>query len=177
MRPVVPEIIGDIRISPFGLGVRCVGVGYRLVVHRVQEIDGGLRLPVVRDNGILRHGLIQFRYFIAFLVHRLLCQQFVCHFGADEAVDLRRRIFLAVNPFVHFFAEPGLHDIFHLHAQVIALDHALQHEWYRHGITRHIRRDKALESGLHVVGTTSGEHAVNRDVKLRILGVAVHQFA
>ena len=47
------------------------------------------------------------------------------HAGVDESIDLRRGIFLAIDPFVHLIAEPSLHHVGEFDIEVVAFDHTL----------------------------------------------------
>ena len=88
-----------------------VGVRHRLVVYGVHHIDRCLGIPVVGGNGVQGHGFVQLRHFFRLLLHRLVGQQLVGHFGPDQLVDLRGGETFAVDPFVHMLAKEGFHHI------------------------------------------------------------------
>ena len=99
------------------------------------------------------------------------------HFGADELVDLCRRIFLAVHPFVNVFAQPRLHHVLHFHIEVVALNHALQYQRHSYRVSGGVGVDETLVGGLDIIRSASGKHTVNRDVIIRPGRVTIRHFA
>ena len=82
-------------------------------------------MPVIGDDGVFGHGLVQFCHFLGCLIHGLFGEYLMRHAGVDESIDLRRGIFLAIDPFVHLIAEPSLHHVGEFDIEVVAFDHTL----------------------------------------------------
>ena len=95
----------------------------------------------------------------------------MCDLGADEFIELVGGVALGVDPFVEVVAEPGLHHIGHLHIEVIAFDHPLQHQRYGNRITGGIGSDKPLVGGLDVIGSASGKDTMDSYVPFGVGGV------
>ena len=164
MCAVMAEIIGYICGTPFVLRMRGIGEGDGLVIHGVHEIDRGDGLPVIGDDGVGIHRFVEFGHLDGFLVHGLLGEHLMGDLRADQAIELMGAVFLTVDPGVHFVAQPFLHHIGHLDAEVIADDHALHDEGYSHRIIGRIGDDKPFVGSLDVIGSAACKNTVNSDM-------------
>ena len=164
MCAIMAEIIGYIGGTPFVLRMRGIGEGDGLVIHGVHQIDRGNGLPVIGDDGVGIHRFVELGDLDRGLVHGLLGEHLMGDLGADQAIELMGAVFLTVDPGIHFVAQPFLHHIGHLDAEVIADDHALHDEGYGHRIIGCVGDDKAFVRSLDIIGPAACKNAVNSDM-------------
>lgn len=168
---VVAEVALHIGIGPAVLELDCIDIGHGVVVDRVEKVNGRLGGPLVEHYRVLGHGLEQLRNLRTPWVHAFLIEDLARHLGAYERVHLAGGVFLGLVPLAVLVRNPGLQQVPDVDIQVVAHDHALEHDGQGEGVAAVVGIDVAHVSCPDVVGTAARKDAADLDVGVRELHV------